>query len=98
MNRLPNWHGSGIANERFELNTTMTKTVELPMLDAHGISPIVLEAMSKGATSANHPNDPNLITLTFSKEADAKAFKAAINAHVASREPVKAAEHDAQED
>lgn len=75
----------------------MTKSIDLPALDTHNISPMVLEAMSKGATSANHASDPDKITLTFAKEADAKAFKVALDAHMASAEPVAVdAEGDAK--
>jgi hypothetical protein len=60
------------------LNIDM-KTITLPMLDhtpGNQLSRIVGEARAAGAVSANNFDDPSTFTLTFAKEADAKAFKA----------------------
>lgn len=51
------------------------------MLDHDGISDLVIEAMSNGATSANIPGDPDNFTLTFSKAATAAAFLKAVEKH-----------------
>lgn len=53
----------------------MTKTVDLPYLDHTGkLTPLIIEAMKNGATSDHHATDPDKITLSFAKAADADAF------------------------
>lgn len=56
------------------------KTVSLPFYDATGdLTPLVIEAMANGATSAlGIPNET--VLLTFDKAADAKAFEAKVGA------------------
>jgi hypothetical protein len=44
------------------------------------LSPIVLDAMSKGAISRNHADDKSSIEIVFSKKADAHSFAKAVEA------------------
>ncbi|MBD8734899.1 hypothetical protein [Sphingomonas sp. CFBP 13706] len=57
------------------------KTVDLPALDHSGnLTPLVIDAIKHGAVAAHHPDDKGLITLTFSKAANANAFLKAVEA------------------
>lgn len=69
------------------------KTVDLPALDHSGkLSPLVIEAIASGAVAAHHPDDKGLITLTFTKAANANAFLKVVEAAEASpatQEPIE---------
>ncbi|MDH7971055.1 hypothetical protein QH494_02580 [Sphingomonas sp. AR_OL41] len=58
------------------------KTISLPAYDVPGdlLSPIVLAALANGATSANHPTDSALITVSFEDDQAGTDFEAAISA------------------
>ncbi|THD35702.1 MAG: hypothetical protein E7773_10165 [Sphingomonas sp.] len=69
------------------------KTVDLPALDNSGnLTPLVVEALSKGATSRHHPTDADRIQLCFDKVADAAAFAKLVGAQP-DEEPAPAADH-----
>lgn len=53
-------------------------TISLPFYDETGLTPLVIEAMAAGATSANDPNNPDKIILTFESETARNAFADAI--------------------